>query len=288
MPNEVVRSAADAVLEYLKDDDLKDYDKKKEVDDILGISMSPKEFNELVNLGKKITDYDAQDDDEDMADAGRDEEEIDERQGVASTSKRMMKERASLTRCATNRPRTVTRRAAGARGTKPKPAVLPKTGRREQAGLVDGEAMIIDSAPAADKARQAAQDDGDVPAREIDAYWLQRQIGKLYPDAHIQHDKTHDALRILSGEPDEAGGEQKPLEKSRTTSWSCLTTSTMRLSRSSSRTARRSSGSPKCPGRESDEERGVLEREMVSEGLRWILNELHGKKTGRCKGQSRD
>ena len=66
------RSAADAVLEYLKDDTMKDFDKKKEVDDLLGTSMGAKEFNELVNLGKKITDYDAQDDeeggDEEMAD----------------------------------------------------------------------------------------------------------------------------------------------------------------------------------------------------------------------------
>ena len=80
---EIVRSAADAVLEYLKDENMKDLDKKKEIDDIVGISMTPKQFNELVNLGKKITDYDAQDDDEDMADGANDEAELDERQGVA-------------------------------------------------------------------------------------------------------------------------------------------------------------------------------------------------------------
>lgn len=61
VPQEVVRSAADATLEYLKDEDLKDSDKKEEIDDLLGVSLSPKEFNELVSLGKKITDYDAED-----------------------------------------------------------------------------------------------------------------------------------------------------------------------------------------------------------------------------------
>lgn len=61
MPQEIVRCAADATLEYLKDEHLKDFDKKKEIDDLLGVSLSPKEFNELVNLGKKITDYDAED-----------------------------------------------------------------------------------------------------------------------------------------------------------------------------------------------------------------------------------
>uniref|UniRef100_A0A8H7TNE1 Pre-mRNA-splicing helicase BRR2-like plug domain-containing protein n=1 Tax=Bionectria ochroleuca TaxID=29856 RepID=A0A8H7TNE1_BIOOC len=51
---EVIRSAADVTLEYLKDDDMKDLDKKKEIDDILGTTMPAKQFNELVNLGKKI------------------------------------------------------------------------------------------------------------------------------------------------------------------------------------------------------------------------------------------
>src|SRR4029434_5454031 len=61
---------------------LKDFDKKKEIDDILGVSMNPKQFNELVNLGKKITDYDAQDEDEDMEDVQRaGEDDIDGRQG---------------------------------------------------------------------------------------------------------------------------------------------------------------------------------------------------------------
>lgn len=61
VPKEVVLSAADAVLEYLKDEDLKDFDKKMEIDDLLGVSLSPEEFNELVNLGERITDYDAED-----------------------------------------------------------------------------------------------------------------------------------------------------------------------------------------------------------------------------------
>ena len=61
--HEIIRSAADAVLEYLKDENMKDVIKKKAIDDLLGISMASKEFNELVNLGKKITDYDGQDDD---------------------------------------------------------------------------------------------------------------------------------------------------------------------------------------------------------------------------------
>ena len=80
--HEVVRSAADAVLEYLKDENMKDEQKKKEVEDLIAISMTAKQFNELVNLGKKITDYDNQDEEMDGAENGV-EEELDERQGVA-------------------------------------------------------------------------------------------------------------------------------------------------------------------------------------------------------------
>ena len=64
VPREIVCSAADAILEYSKEHNTRDLYKKREVDDILGVMLSPEQWNELVELGEKITDYDAQDDDE--------------------------------------------------------------------------------------------------------------------------------------------------------------------------------------------------------------------------------
>lgn len=61
VPQEIVYSAADVILEDLKDEGLKDFEKKEEIDDILRACLSLEEFNELVNLGKKITDYDVDD-----------------------------------------------------------------------------------------------------------------------------------------------------------------------------------------------------------------------------------
>ncbi|KAG8162947.1 hypothetical protein KVR01_007425 [Diaporthe batatas] len=55
--SDVVRIVANAILECLKDKFLKDFDKKKEIEDLLDSSLSPEEFDELVNLGKNITDY---------------------------------------------------------------------------------------------------------------------------------------------------------------------------------------------------------------------------------------
>ena len=50
--NDIVRSAADTVLETLKNDSLKDFDKKKEIEDILG-NFTNESFSQLVSLSKK-------------------------------------------------------------------------------------------------------------------------------------------------------------------------------------------------------------------------------------------
>jgi pre-mRNA-splicing helicase BRR2 len=76
---DIVRSAADTVLEVLKTDTLKDFDKKKEIETVLG-TLPNEQFSQLVSLSKKITDYNA--DDETMADPDK-EMEIDEEGGVA-------------------------------------------------------------------------------------------------------------------------------------------------------------------------------------------------------------
>ena len=180
VPVATTRSAADAVLEYLKDDSLKDFDKKKEVDELLGTTMGAKEFNELVNLGKKITDYDAQDDEDEDEDGPQTFEVRD-----ADTSDE--EEEAET-------------------------AVEQIGGDLEQqdGGMADTEEMIIQ----ADTTTSTDRKDGAeqlIPAHEIDAYWLQRQIGQVYEDAHTQQEKTQDALNILAGLSED--GEEKPLRE---------------------------------------------------------------------------
>ncbi|KAL4936819.1 hypothetical protein BDV06DRAFT_227524, partial [Aspergillus oleicola] len=194
--HEVVRSAADAVLEVLKDEEMKDFDKKKEVDDLLGTSLDPKEFNELVNLGKKITDYDAQDEDEEMGDgvAGEDEAELDERQGVAV----VFDEDEDEDRM----------------GTLDEVHDEDESDEEEQRESEDEEAaakavsedlpteeMVIDGGVAGDGEQQ--KKGLKVHARDIDAYWLQRQIGSAYSDAHIQQEKATQALEIMGGKTED-------------------------------------------------------------------------------------
>jgi pre-mRNA-splicing helicase BRR2 len=200
VPATVTRSAADAVLEYLKDDDLKDFDKKKEVDDILGASMGSKEFNELVNLGKKITDYNAQDEDEEMGDAGEGaDDELDDRQGVAVQFGDEDEDEQTFE--VREEGDATDDEAAGDADEdeeqESKPAEVDE----------DGE-MIIGSKPI-DEVEQ--KDAGIVPAYEIDEYWLSRQVGKAYTDAHEQSEKTRAAFEILEGVGDD--GEEKPLRE---------------------------------------------------------------------------
>ncbi|KAK4192708.1 putative pre-mRNA-splicing factor [Podospora australis] len=278
VPHETVRSAADAVLEYLKDDDLKDLDKKKGIDELLGESTDAKQFNELVNLGKKITDYDAQDDDEEMGDARVDaEDEIDGRQGVAVNFENDEEDDGMV---------DVVRDESSSEDEDEDEEVQPELTEvaeggeagldrdEEEAGLIDGEAMVIDSAP---KDKGKDEEKNFVPGRDIDAYWLQRQIGRLYPDAHIQHDKTSAALRILAGEPDEPGGEEKQLRDIENDLMDLFDYEHHELVQKLIENREKVVWLTRLARAENQEERDTIEREMASEGLRWILDELRGK-----------
>lgn len=211
VPAQITVSAADAVLEQLKDDEKKDFDKKKEIDDILGSSMNAKEFNELVNLGKKITDYDNQDEDVNEGDGniGTEGDDIDDRQGVAVVFDEEEEDEDGIQRTDEVRDEEDTSdeeedeftarhgaEAAAAAGGADTAAADGETGD-------DEDGMIIDSGLPRSSTRRKKEDD-TVPAFEIDAYWLQRQIGGVFEDAHDQQEKTREALDILSRAPDES------------------------------------------------------------------------------------
>ena len=216
--HEVVRSAADALLEYLKDENMKDMDKKKEIDDLLGITTGSKEFNELVNLGKKITDYDGRDEDAKMNEDGtaEDEAQLDEKQGVAvvfDDDDEDDEDGDAQTFEVRDEGDTSSDDEAEERG----PVDDDSMSRREANGDPDedtgeGEEMVIEgrvddsSTKAGRKAEKHA-----LSVRSIDAFWLQRQIGAIYADAHVQQSKTQEALDLLSGVSED--GEEKPLRE---------------------------------------------------------------------------
>lgn len=222
VPHEVVRSAADAILELLKDENMKDLDKKREIDDLVGISMGSKEFNELVNLGKKITDYDGQDDDVNMDDAGATNTaggaELDERQGVAVVFDESDEDEEGVAR--TYEIRDEDEPSSDEELEEIENQNEAKSGTNGESGPEHGddgddeaeEEMVIDGNiddVKKSKARSASKT--SVSIRDIDAYWLQRQIGAIYSDAHVQQTKTKEGLQILAGVSE--NGEEKPLRE---------------------------------------------------------------------------
>lgn len=284
--HEIVRSAADAVLEYLKDDDMKDFDKKKEIDDLLGATLSSKQFNELVNLGKKITDYEAQDEDEVMGDGengAEDGAEIDDRQGVAvvfddnsedEDGQQMVNEIRDESSESEDEGDVEDRPGAEETATAGGAAL---DNDEESHELPEEEAMIIDSG-AGETVNHKEKDKSFIPAREIDAYWLQRQIGAIYSDAHTQQVKTQNALKTLSGIPDEEGGDEKPLREIENDLAELFDWEHHELVHKLIANRDKVVWLTRLARAEDEEARGVLEREIASEGLRWILDELRGIK----------
>lgn len=212
--HEVIRSATDAVIETLKDDTLKDLDKKREIDDLVGISVSPKEFNELVNLGKRITDYDDQDDDENMDDGVRGDKgtELDERQGVAVVFDESDEDDEGVGRTFEVRDESDSDSEDEdvEQGVEePNQAQEQSIARDEEADDTSTDGMVLDGGLNHSVRRDRSAANDRLQTHEIDAYWLQRQIGTVYEDAHVQQMKTQEALQLLSGIGKD--GEEVPL-----------------------------------------------------------------------------
>ncbi|KJZ76611.1 hypothetical protein HIM_03947 [Hirsutella minnesotensis 3608] len=266
VPHEVVRSAADAVLEYLKDDDLKDLDKKKEIDEILGTTLNPKQFNELVNLGKKITDYDAQDDEDAAMGDTTGEAVIDERQGVAVTFDDEEEDAEELA--------NEVHDGSSEDGASEDDEEENRSTAEADDAASDGDEMTLD--PSTTQPKKSVNGSHSIPARDIDAFWLQRQIGKLYPDAHEQTDKTKSALRILSGDPDAADGDEKTLREIENELMELFDFEHHELVQKLVENREKVYWLTRLARTETAQQRDEIEREIASEGLQWLLNELKG------------
>ncbi|KAI4153866.1 MAG: hypothetical protein LQ340_002049 [Diploschistes diacapsis] len=265
VPHEVVRSAADAVLEYLKDENMKDFDKKKEIDDLLGISMNSKHFNELVNLGKKITDYDAQD--EDMDGTGNGEEEaLDEKQGVAvvfDDSENEDEDGIARDNEVRDEDSESDADEEFRDGDTRKPG--------DESIASEDDEMIIDGGVSTRIQDREKDRVYALSARDIDAYWLQRKIGSVYFDPHEQQSKTQKALEILEN----AEYGTREVENDLMELFDYEHNEIVRLlvvNRSKVVFVTRWRRLP-----EGSQERADLEQELVAAGQRTVVNELYGR-----------
>ena len=288
VPHEITRSAADAILELLKDENMKDYDKKKEVDGLLGMSTDSKDFNALVNLSKKITDYGAQDDDvnmdQDGVGDGADEAELDERQGVAVVFDESDEDQDDDGIARTYEVRDGDESSSDDEidaGVEVPPR--PSESKEAQGEEADEDEMVIDGGvEVGNSIKRQKTDHGQVPARDLDAYWLQRQVGAVYEDAHLQHSKTQDAMAILAGETEE--GEPKPTREVENELMELFDyehhnlVGTLIINRDKIIWVTRWRKAA-----EDAQAREQVEQEMVSEGHRNILDELQGTESTKAQ-----
>ncbi|XP_045467898.1 putative U5 small nuclear ribonucleoprotein 200 kDa helicase [Harmonia axyridis] len=164
-PRDILCGAADEVLTVLKNEKLKEREKKKETEILLG-SIADERFALLVNLGKKITDFGNED-----IKASATEENIDEQYGINVQFEESEEEDDE--------------------------DVYGEI--REEMDDDDGEEAREDGAIHAENlgVTEEMKKEKSLHPLDIDAYWLQRKLSKIYNDAMISQAKAAEVLNVL-------------------------------------------------------------------------------------------
>lgn len=176
-PRDILCGAADEILAVLKNDRMKDRERKREIDSLLG-TVAEERFALLVNLGKKITDFGA-----DTANALSNTEasQIDETYGInvqfeeseAESDEDMFGE------------------------------IRDEDDGREE----DGEEEQVDHTLHTDNPSGTTEEGGKkerpLHPHDVDAYWLQRCLSKYFKDAMVSQAKSTEVLSILKDSGDD-------------------------------------------------------------------------------------
>jgi pre-mRNA-splicing helicase BRR2 len=256
---DVVRSATDTVIEILKAEDLKEFDKKAEVEDIVG-RVSADVFGTLLNLSKKLTDYgdgaaeaDGVAKRDDFGEEGvavefegeDDEEDEDGLEGEVKDESASEDEEDDEAEDAEMQP--------------------------ADEDDEDADITLGDAAPRK-KAKSAKAAAGDeIAVHDIDAFFLQRLVAKSYPDPVETTRLTNAALETLSSDFNLRDVENGLME--------LFDYANFDLVRVLTKNRDKIVWCTKL-ARASDDERVDLEVAMRERGVAWILRELAGGRSG--------
>ena len=181
-PRDILCGAADEVLATLKEDKLKERDKKKEVESLLG-QMTEERFSLLVNLGRKITDYTAV---KESGETGT-QADIDEDYGVAVVFEGEEEEAEKAEYCEDIREEDSADEAEGE----------------------EADDKLILHADLDSSALGGQRESDELHPRAIDAYYLQRELNKFYNDHIVSQKKGEEVLDILKDASDDRDCENK-------------------------------------------------------------------------------
>ena len=203
-PRDILCGAADEVLATLKTDRLREKEKKKDVESLLG-SMTDERFALLYSLGKKIADYTPEKDAAAQSAAESGEMEIDEKYGVAVVFE---EDDGGGGGDAT------TKGGGEYRGEVKEDDSGDENGGEEADDKLILHAGSLDGAPGGGGDAWGGGGGGErgvdeLNPRMIDAYFLQRELNKFYEDPMVSQKKANEVLDILKTAADDRDCENK-------------------------------------------------------------------------------
>jgi len=179
-PRDVLCGAADEVLIVLKNERMKDKEKKVEVESLLG-DVAEERFALLVNLGKKITDWNQEEKIQ-----NNETIDFDETYGVNVQFEESDDDDTA--------------------------DVYGEVQEKEEVDEdLEGEEATFDATlHSASLADEDKKRDKGLHPRDIDAFWIQRKISKFYPDdPNMAQSKAKEVLDILKTASDDRETETK-------------------------------------------------------------------------------
>eukprot|EP00301_Raphidiophrys_heterophryoidea_P007338 c12852_g1_i1.p1 GENE.c12852_g1_i1~~c12852_g1_i1.p1 ORF type:complete len:2187 (-),score=588.78 c12852_g1_i1:306-6866(-) len=181
VPQDVLRGAADEVLSILKDDNIKDPDRKTAIEEVIKASVSNENFAKLISYGKSITDYGAGV----GSNLHGEEHAIDEDLGVTV----LLDEDDDSGDSDLDEVNDA-----------PDMDDLDET-KVDTVMDVTLESKMADAMDVDDDAAKNSKDRVDVS--EIDKFWLQRQLRKYHVDANDAQKEAEKVLAVLEDKTDD-------------------------------------------------------------------------------------
>jgi len=176
-PADVLRDAANEVLAVLKDESIQGLEKKKRAEEVLNV-MSNERFASLVDIGKSINDFTEEE-------AGLEKmDELDEKHGVSVVFDESESESDEF-----------------------EDILRDEDDESDEEAENEGEeARVVSTLEAKDD--EGSEDEGgdaatevhgefDLDPKKIDAFWLQRELGKHFKDAHSSQEMAEKVMEIL-------------------------------------------------------------------------------------------
>ncbi|CAH2100634.1 unnamed protein product [Euphydryas editha] len=196
-PRDILCGACDEVLVVLKNDKLKDPERKKEVEMLLG-PIPDERFALLVNLGKKITDFT-------ISSSTEGNTEIDETYGINVQFEESSEEDDEDAYGEVHDEEKEEGDASDNEG-----------GKESSGEDSDGEgkknaihANLAEEGGAGAGAAGRRREAQTLHALDIDAYWLQRRLSRHFPDAMLSQAKSSEVLRALAEAADDRDLENR-------------------------------------------------------------------------------